>query len=94
MIIMFTDLLYTRGKASQVVQWVVSLPAGQGTPEIWVRFPGREDPLEEGTTTPFSIFAWREDRGAWHASSVHGVTESDMTEATEHTHSTEEKQNT
>ena len=59
MIIMFTDLLSTRGKASQMVQWVVSLPAGQGTLEIWVRFPGREDPLEEGTATHFSILAWR-----------------------------------
>ena len=59
MIIMFTDLLSTRGKASQMVQWVVSLPAGQGTLEIWVRFAGREDPLEEGTATHFSILAWR-----------------------------------
>ena len=59
MIIMFTGLLSTRGKASQMVQWVVSLPAGQGTLEIWVRFPGHEDPLEEGTATHFSILAWR-----------------------------------
>ena len=27
--------------------------------EIWVRSPGREDPLEEGAATHSSILAWR-----------------------------------
>ena len=27
--------------------------------ETWVQSPGREDPLEEGTATHFSILAWR-----------------------------------
>ena len=33
-------------------------PAMQETPEIWVRFLGWEDPLEEGMATHFSILAW------------------------------------
>ena len=43
--------------------------------------PGWEDLLEEGMATHSSILAWRilMDRGAWWAT-VHGVTESDMTE--------------
>ena len=42
---------------------------------------GGEDPLEEGMATHASIFACRipRDRGTWLAT-VHGVTESDMTE--------------
>ena len=49
-------------------------------------YPGWEDPLEEGITTHSSILALRipMDRGAWWAT-VHGITESGMTEATEHT---------
>ena len=49
--------------------------------ETWVRSLGWEDPLEEGMATHSSILAWRipKDRGAWRAT-VHGVTESDMTE--------------
>ena len=42
---------------------------------------GREDPLEEGMVTHFSILTWRipMDRGAWQAA-VHDVTkESDVT---------------
>ena len=48
---------------------------------MWVQFLGWEDPLEEGMATYSSILAWRipMDRGAWQAT-VHGVTESDMTE--------------
>ena len=42
--------------ASLVAQLVKSLPAMQGTQ---VRSLGREDPLEEGTATHFSILAWR-----------------------------------
>jgi len=45
--------------------------------ETWVRFLGREDPLEEGMATHSSIVAWRipMDRGAWQAT-VHGVAKS------------------
>ena len=50
--------------------------------ETWVRSLGWEDPLEEGMATHSSILAWRiprtEDAGGLHT--VHGVTESDMTE--------------
>ena len=44
---------------------------------------GWEDPLEKGIVTHSSILAWKNpmDRGAWWAT-VHGVAESDMTEAT------------
>ena len=42
--------------ASQVAQWVKNLPAMQ---EIWARFLGQEDPLEEGKATHSSILAWR-----------------------------------
>ena len=49
--------------------------------EAWVRSLGWEDPLEEGMVTHSSILVWRipMDRGAWRTT-VHGVTESDMTE--------------
>ena len=46
-------------KASQVAQWVKDLLAMQEMPEIWVPFLDQEDSLEEGTTTHFSILAWR-----------------------------------
>ena len=39
-----------------VAQMAKSLPA---TWEIWVRFLGREDPLEEEMATDSSILAWR-----------------------------------
>ena len=57
----------------------------QETPEIWVRFLGWEDPLEEGMATHFSILAWRI---LWTEKpdglqSMDGK-ESDMTKATEH----------
>ena len=53
--------------------------------ETWVPSLGWEDPLEEGMATHSSILAWRipMDRGAWWAT-VHGVTESDMTERLKH----------
>ena len=35
------------------------LPAMQEPQETWVRSLGREDPLEEGMATHFSILAWR-----------------------------------
>ena len=65
---------------SLVGQKVKNLPVMQ---ETWVLSLGWENPLEEGMATHFSILAWRipVDRGAWWAT-VHGVTESDMTEAT------------
>ena len=31
----------------------------QETQQIWVRFLGQEDPLEEGTATHSSVLAWR-----------------------------------
>ena len=65
-------------RASLVAQTVKNLPAMQ---ETWVQSLGREDALEEGLATHSSILAWRipMGRGAWWAT-VHGVTESDMTE--------------
>ena len=49
--------------------------------ETWDQSLGWEDPLEEGMATQSNILAWKipMDRGAWQAT-VHGVTESDMTE--------------
>ena len=43
---------------------VKNLPAIR---ETWVRYLGREDPLEEGMAIHSSIFTWRipMDRGAW-----------------------------
>ena len=57
----FYILIYIRSnwRASQVAQWVKNLPAMQEMPEIWVRFLGRDDPLEQGMATHFSILAWR-----------------------------------
>ena len=46
-------------QASQVAQWVKNLPAMQKTHKMQVEFLGREDPLEEGMATYFSILAWR-----------------------------------
>ena len=45
---------------------VKNLPAMR---ETWVQSLGREDPLEEGMATHFSILAWKItlDRGAWWA---------------------------
>ena len=36
-----------------------NLPAVQETQEIWVRFLGWEDPLEEGMANYSNILAWR-----------------------------------
>ena len=60
--------------ASLVTQLTKNLPAIQ---ETWIQSLGKEDPLEEGMATHFSILAWRipMDRGAWQAT-VHGVAKS------------------
>ena len=56
----------------------------QETPEIWVRFLGQEDPLEEGTAADSIILAWRfpwpEEPGQ--PQSI-GCKELEMTEAAE-----------
>ena len=72
------DCLCLLSWASLVAQMVKNPPARQ---EIWVRYLGWEDLLEETMATHSSILAWRipMDREAWQAT-VHGVTESDMTE--------------
>ena len=62
-----------------------TLPAMQEMLEIWVRFLGWEDPLEEGIAAHSSILAWRlpwteEPSGL----QSRGLKESDTTEATEH----------
>ena len=44
--------------AVQVALVVKNPPAMQETQEIWVQSLGQEDPLEEGTSTYFSILAW------------------------------------
>ena len=56
--------------ASLVAQTVKNPPAMH---EIWIRYLGWEDPLEEGMATHSSILAWQipMDRGAWRAE-VHG----------------------
>ena len=53
--------------------------------ETQVQSPGWEDPLEKEMATHSSILAWKNPiyRGAWRAT-IHGVAESDMTEATWH----------
>ena len=38
---------------------VKNLPANAGDIEMWVRFLGGEDPLEDGKTTHSKILAWR-----------------------------------
>ena len=51
--------------------------------ETWLQSLGGEDPLEESMAIHSSILAWRipMNRGAWRAI-IHGVAESDRTEAT------------
>ena len=56
----------------------------QETQETQVQSLGQEDPLEKAMATHVqSCLETPVDRGAWWAT-VHGVTESDMTEVTEH----------
>ena len=70
--------------ASQVAHMVKNLLMMQQT---WVQSLAEEDPLEKEMATHSRILAWKipwreEASGA----TIHGVTESDMTEETEHTH--------
>ena len=55
--------------------------------QTWVQSLSEEDPLEKEMATRSSILArkipWREEPSR---ATIHGVTESDMTEETEHTH--------
>ena len=57
-----------------MAQMVKNLPA---MPETWVQSLGWEDPLEKGTATNSSALA---QRIPWTEATVHGATESDMTE--------------
>ena len=61
-------------------QRVKNLPAMQ---ETWVQSLDQEDSLEKGVKTHSSIFAWRIPQTE---ATVHGVTESDMTERLTHIH--------
>ena len=42
-----------------MAQQVKNLPAMQVKQEMWVRFPGREDPLKKDMATSSSILAWK-----------------------------------
>ena len=70
-----------------MAQWVENLLTMQETQEAQVRSLGREDLLEEGMETHYQYSCLENpmDRRAWRAT-VHEVSESDMTEATEHPH--------
>ena len=74
-------------RASQVALVVKNPPANTGDLRDVVQPLGREAPLEKGTATYSSILAWRipwtEEPAGY---SPKGCKESDMTEATEHTH--------
>ena len=70
--------IYREREASQVAQWVKSLPAAQET-------QGRKDPLAEGMGTHSSVLAWR---NSWteEPGRLHRVTKSqtDITKATDY----------
>ena len=56
---MVTSVIYSHYKLVgdfPVAQSAKNLPAMQ---ETWVRSLGREDPLEKGISSHFSILAWR-----------------------------------
>ena len=63
---------------------VKNSPGMQETQETWVHFLGRKDLLEEDLANPLQQSCQENpmDGGTWQAT-VHGVAESDMTEATE-----------
>ena len=51
----------------------------QETQDRLVRFPGQEDTLEKKMASHSNILGWNAmDKGIWH-STIHGVTELDMT---------------
>ena len=54
---------------------VKNVPETEEMQETQVRSLGREDPLEEGIATLFSVLAWRIPGGAWPAT-VHRVSNS------------------
>ena len=64
---------------------VKNLPATQEPQEMWARSLGQKDPLEEGTETHATILTWRIP-WTWgpRIPTVHRVTVSDTTEATQH----------
>ena len=69
-----------KARASQVVLVVKNPSANAGDVETWAGSLGQEDPLEEAQQPiQYSCLEKPMDRGAWWAT-VHGVTESDMTE--------------
>ena len=70
-------------RASQVVLVVKNLPANAGDARNVGPIPGSGRSLGGGNGNPlqYSCLENPMDRGAWWAT-VHGVTESDMTEAT------------
>ena len=68
-----------------MAQWVKNLFAIQETQKKSVQPLGQEDPLEQGMATHFCPVNPM-NRGAWRAT-VHGITKSPMTEATEHARS-------
>ena len=55
MALLYVPVMPHRG-TSQLAQWVKNPPT---MPEMWVRFLGWEDPLEEGMATHFSVLAWK-----------------------------------
>ena len=73
----YKNWLLTHKRTSSVAQLVKNLPVMQ---ENWVRFLGREDPLEKEMATHSSILAWRiprtEEPGRLQSM---GLQESDMT---------------
>ena len=50
---------YALTGADPVARWLKNLPALQESEEVWVRYLGGKDPLEEGMATHSSILAWR-----------------------------------
>ena len=75
------DINYRDIEASPGLPSGKESPAVQETKEMQVQSLGGEDPLEEESGRPlqYSCLENPMDRGAWWAT-VHGVTESDMTE--------------
>ena len=77
------SLMFIKGFPSGSV--VKNLPTMQELQEMWVRSLGREDSLEKGTATHFSILAWETPWTEEPGRLLCGVTKSpNMTEATLH----------